>query len=207
MKKNDKKGIEMNKKKSVIASSISLLSSGVVFLGIVGCCGLPILASVLAWVGIGATQIEVLSDYQNYFIGIAVLSLLYGFYVVYFNQTKKRSSSNCCDVHIDQKSESQSCCSLTIEEKTSSKPISCCDNNKSELVKDISSSCCNEKDEESKKEESITSCCGPKESTNKFAKIMLWIGVLALLSCLWGKRQSSSSAPQVTTCCPTQVDK
>lgn len=50
------------------------------------CCGLPILAGVLAWLGIGASQLEFFARYQIWFIAIAVIALLFGFYQLYFRE-------------------------------------------------------------------------------------------------------------------------
>jgi nitrate reductase NapE component len=84
----------MRQKYSVIPASTGIISSLLAFLGIISCCAFPILAAVLAWFGIGATQLNFFADYQYYFLAFAAMSLIYGFYIVYL----KNSESDCCNV-------------------------------------------------------------------------------------------------------------
>ncbi len=78
----------MKKGKSTITGfGASLLA----ILGSITCCGAPIAAGILASVGIGASQLELLNTIQPYLIGIALFSLAIGFYRLYF---KKQTS--CC---------------------------------------------------------------------------------------------------------------
>ncbi|MCY6361594.1 hypothetical protein OXV74_27025 [Bacteroides thetaiotaomicron] len=68
---------------SMIASVISPLLA---LLGVISCCGLPILAGILATLGIGASQLSFFAEYKGWFIGFAIISLLFGFYQVYFKK-------------------------------------------------------------------------------------------------------------------------
>lgn len=67
------------------------LSSLLALLGVVSCCGMPILAAILAALGIGATQLSFFAQYRGWFIGFAIASLLFGFWRAYF---RKRPA--CC---------------------------------------------------------------------------------------------------------------
>lgn len=98
----------MSKKNVVTTSVVGLLSSVLAFLGIIGCCGFPLIAASLAWFGIGASQLGFLSKYQSIFTGIAILALMYGFYKVYFK--KVNSSSDCCVPEENEESSQSSCC-------------------------------------------------------------------------------------------------
>lgn len=100
----------MNKKNEISSSLVSLLSSVLAFLGIVSCCGFPLLAAGLAWLGIGASQLNFLSQYQWLFISISIVALIYGFYTVYF---KKPKSTNCCDTKVEEQTVTNSCCTKT----------------------------------------------------------------------------------------------
>lgn len=82
----------MSKSNTIWATIAGVLSSIFAFLGLVGCCGLPILAGILAWLGIGASQLSFFAAYRWWFIGFAIVALLFGFWQVYF----KRNSS-CCE--------------------------------------------------------------------------------------------------------------
>lgn len=90
----------MSKSKTIWTTIMGVLSSILAMLGLVGCCGLPILASILAALGIGASQLSFFAEYRWWFIGFAILSLLFGFYQVYF---KKKGS--CCGTEKEN-----SCC-------------------------------------------------------------------------------------------------
>jgi len=84
----------MRQKGSIVPAITGIISSLLAFLGVVSCCAFPILAAVLAWFGIGATQLHFFADYQYYFLAFAAMSLIYGFYIVYFKNRK----SDCCNV-------------------------------------------------------------------------------------------------------------
>ncbi|MCT4615308.1 MAG: hypothetical protein N4A49_10590 [Marinifilaceae bacterium] len=94
----------MNNKNEISSSLISLTSSLLAFLGIMSCCGFPILAASLAWLGIGASQLSFLSQYRWLFISISIIALLYGFYVVYLKKNKSykenrnsiEDTNSCC---------------------------------------------------------------------------------------------------------------
>ena len=92
----------MSKRKLVSTTLIGVLSSLLSFLGIVSCCGFPLLAAFLAWFGIGASQLDFFSRYQYVFSCIAILALAYGFYTIYF-KTKKKKQACCSEV-------AESCC-------------------------------------------------------------------------------------------------
>jgi hypothetical protein len=80
----------MKKEKSTLAGF------GAAFLAVLGsitCCGAPIAAGILASLGIGASQLQFLNSIQPYLIGIALLSLLIGFYRLYFKKNKSCCSS------------------------------------------------------------------------------------------------------------------
>ena len=66
----------MSNKKTVWSTVAGILSSVLAFLGIVSCCGMPILAGILAAFGIGASQLSFFAEYRGWFIGFAIVSLL-----------------------------------------------------------------------------------------------------------------------------------
>jgi len=86
----------MRRKSNVVSLIVGLFSSIFAFLGIVSCCGLPILAGALAWLGIGSSQLEFFARYQVWFIAIAVIALLFGFYQLYFRVKKNQNKKECC---------------------------------------------------------------------------------------------------------------
>lgn len=86
----------MRRKSNVVSLIVGFFSSIFAFLGIVTCCGLPILAGALAWLGIGASQLEFFASYQIWFIAIAVIALLFGFYQLYFRTKKNQNKKECC---------------------------------------------------------------------------------------------------------------
>ena len=47
---------------------------------------MPIAAGILAWLGIGASQLSFFAEYRPLFIGIAIVALLFGFWQVYFKK-------------------------------------------------------------------------------------------------------------------------
>ena len=77
-----------NKKSTFTGFGAALLA----LLGTITCCGAPIAAGILATIGIGASQLEVLAGLQPYLIAIAIISLAYAFYKTYF-----KKASSCCD--------------------------------------------------------------------------------------------------------------
>lgn len=86
----------MRRKSNVVSLLTGFISSIFAFLGIITCCGLPIIAGALAWLGIGASQLEFFAKYQIWFIAIAVIALLFGFYQLYFNAKKNQNENECC---------------------------------------------------------------------------------------------------------------
>lgn len=55
----------MSDKKTIWSVIAGILSSVFAFLGIVSCCGMPILAGVLAALGIGASQLSFLRNTRD----------------------------------------------------------------------------------------------------------------------------------------------
>lgn len=90
----------MSNTKTIWSVIAGILSSVFAFLGIVSCCGMPILAGILAALGIGASQLSFFVEYRGWFIAFAILSLLFGFYQVYL----KRPCSCCCQENASDKS-------------------------------------------------------------------------------------------------------
>jgi hypothetical protein len=90
----------MSKSKTIWTTIAGVLSSFLALLGVVSCCGLPILAGILATLGIGASQLSFFAEYREWFIGFAILSLLFGFYQVYFKKKGSccgtQSNNSCC---------------------------------------------------------------------------------------------------------------
>jgi len=84
----------MKKEKSTLAGVGATLLA---VLGSVSCCGAPVLAGVLASVGIGASQLSFLHAIQPYLIAIALISLSIGFYRLYF-----KKSSSCCGTKTEE---------------------------------------------------------------------------------------------------------
>lgn len=99
----------MSKSKTIWATIVGVLSSVFAFLGLIGCCGLPILAGVLAGLGIGASQLNFFAEYRWWLIGFAIMSLLFGFYQVYFKKNK-----SCCETE-----GKESCCTSETEKPKS----------------------------------------------------------------------------------------
>ncbi|WP_165045397.1 hypothetical protein [Dysgonomonas sp. ZJ709] len=103
----------MNKLKTIGSTVVGIFSSVLAFLGLVTCCGLPILAGILASIGIGASQLSFFAEYRIYFIALAIVSLLFGYYQLYFKKQKA-----CCDSTGNDLSEKRnSCCTDQVEEK------------------------------------------------------------------------------------------
>ena len=82
---------------SMIASVISPLLA---LLGVISCCGLPILAGILATLGIGASQLSFFAEYKGWFIGFAIISLLFGFYQVYFKKETCGCGTNVSETNL-----------------------------------------------------------------------------------------------------------
>ena len=62
---------------------LSLGAAGMAVLSGIGCCGLPVLSSLLATLGVGSGFLTALQPFQPYLIGVAVLALGYEFYKAY----------------------------------------------------------------------------------------------------------------------------
>lgn len=105
-----KNSSNMSNKKFITTSFVGLLSSVLAFLGIISCCGLPLIAAFLAWFGIGASQLSFLSEYQYLFTGIATTALLYGFYTIYFKKEKESNSAACCSAEEKETTGETNCC-------------------------------------------------------------------------------------------------
>lgn len=102
----------MNKLKTIGSTVVGIFSSVLAFLGLVTCCGLPILAGILASIGIGASQLSFFAEYRIYFIALAIISLLFGYYQLYFKKQKA-----CCDsTGNDLSKEVNSCYTDQVEE-------------------------------------------------------------------------------------------
>lgn len=88
----------MSKKGIVGTTSVGILSSIFAFLGVVSCCGLPLIAGALAWFGIGASQLSFFAEYRLVFIGVSIVALLFGFWQVYFKRKDACcAATSCCD--------------------------------------------------------------------------------------------------------------
>ena len=66
----------MSNKKTVWSTVAGILSSVLAFLGIVSCCGMPILAGIFAALGIGASQLSLFAEYRGWFIGFTLVWFL-----------------------------------------------------------------------------------------------------------------------------------
>lgn len=109
----------MNKLKTIGSTVVGVFSSVLAFLGLVTCCGLPILAGILASIGIGASQLSFFAEYRIYFIALAIVSLLFGYYQVYFKKQKACCDSTGNELGKELGKEVDSCCTDQIEEKQS----------------------------------------------------------------------------------------
>lgn len=76
----------MSNKKTIWSGIVGIFSSILAFLGVVTCCGMPIVAGVLVTFGIGASQLEFFAAYRWWFIAIAVVALIIGFYQSYIRK-------------------------------------------------------------------------------------------------------------------------
>lgn len=90
----------MNKKKTIWSGITGVIASVLAFLGVVSCCGMPIIAGILATVGIGASQLSFFAEYRGWFIAFAIVSLIYGLHQAYF---KKKSC--CCTEDASEQSQ------------------------------------------------------------------------------------------------------
>jgi len=96
----------MTKTKQVTTAVVGLLTSLLAFLGIVSCCGLPLIAAFLAWLGIGASHLSFFSEYKSVFTTTAIIALIYGFYTIYvqkkadkstqFSNSNDENETKCC---------------------------------------------------------------------------------------------------------------
>jgi copper chaperone CopZ/uncharacterized membrane protein len=84
----------MKREKSTLAGAGAAVLA---VLGSITCCGAPIAAGILASVGIGASQLQFLKSFQPFLIGIAILSLLIGFYRLYF-----KKNNSCCNTETNK---------------------------------------------------------------------------------------------------------
>lgn len=103
----------MKKKNVIVSVVISLFSSIFAFIGVVSCCGFPLLASILALIGIGGSQIEFFAKYKILFQLIAIGSLMYGTYMIYF---RKKLSNSEKEKNI-QNANGNQCCSAKPQNK------------------------------------------------------------------------------------------
>ena len=62
----------MSKSGTIWTMIASVLSPILALLGVISCCGLPILAGILATLGIGASQLSFFAEYKGWFIGFAI---------------------------------------------------------------------------------------------------------------------------------------
>jgi formate hydrogenlyase subunit 3/multisubunit Na+/H+ antiporter MnhD subunit len=79
--------------KKIFLPLVGLGSSVLAFLGVLSCCGFPLLAGVLAWFGIGTSHLHFFSEYRVFFLILALVAIVAGFYQVYFKKSKNES---CC---------------------------------------------------------------------------------------------------------------
>lgn len=86
-----------------MAALAGILSSVLAFLGVVSCCGMPVLAAVLATLGVGASQLNFFNEYRVWFLLFALVMLAYGFYQAYF----KKESNCCCQSDCSDETEQQ----------------------------------------------------------------------------------------------------
>ncbi|UVR20004.1 hypothetical protein NXX17_10175 [Bacteroides fragilis] len=89
----------MSKSGTIWAMIASVLSPILALLGVISCCGLPILVGILATLGIGASQLSFFAEYKGWFIGFAIISLLFGFYQAYF---KKETCGCGCETGVSE---------------------------------------------------------------------------------------------------------
>ena len=111
----------MTRKKLVTIPIVGLLTSVFSFLGIISCCGFPLIAAFLAWFGIGASQLSFFSEYQWLFTGIAMIALAYGFYIVYFKRAKTKPVTDCSTE--ENKELTISCCTPSKKSNWLPKPM------------------------------------------------------------------------------------
>ncbi|MCG8581131.1 MAG: hypothetical protein MI866_14520 [Bacteroidales bacterium] len=142
----------MSQKRLVSTSIVGFITSAFSFLGIISCCGFPVIAAFLAWLGIGVSQLAFFSQYQNWFTAIAIVALLYGFYTIYRKPQPSNKESSCCT-------------SDTPEEQ---------------------------------------SCCSPEKRSNRIAKIMLWLGLIAVSVTFLMNDNKTSEKEKV--CCPSPAE-
>ena len=65
-------------------------------LGISSCCLLPLLLTLFGISGAWMGNLRVLASYQPYFIGVALLALGYGFYLVYWKPSVACADGDAC---------------------------------------------------------------------------------------------------------------
>ncbi len=164
----------MKQNKSIWTSIAGYITSIFAFLGIVSCCGMPIVAGLLSLLGIGASQLSFFEEYKWWFIAISIVCLVWGFIQLY---GKKKSC--CCSCGSDnqddgKKSSKQALAKLFLwigtvltayviiynlsSDKASS---SCCP---AKFEHSVQPGCCGSADDEAEIEfenhSSAPSCCG-----------------------------------------------
>lgn len=91
---NKKGNLFMNSKKSKKGGLWLATGSGILaLLSTIGCCGFPILSTVLATFGIGSGVFSALKPWQPLFLAIAITALAYEFYKAYRPIPKR---ATCC---------------------------------------------------------------------------------------------------------------
>lgn len=148
----------MKKEKSTLAGVGAALLA---VLGSVTCCGAPILAGILASVGIGASQLSFLHDIQPYLIAIALISLAIGFYRLYFKKDQSCCATSSKDANSPSKRKSKLflwvVTALTVGMLIYTNNMNANNNGDSDRVEE---SCCTKPQEK-------TSCC-PKPKAKQF---------------------------------------
>lgn len=222
----------MNNKKTIWSTVVSILSSVLAFLGIVSCCGMPLLAGVLAALGIGASQLAFFAEYRGWFIGLAIVSLLFGFYQSYFR------TCNCCG-NDSEEAKRKKARSIAIQRvflwagaivvtallfagngKQTNTSTSCCPVGQEETI--MQTDCCGNSDTNSQYGRDTmeqTSCCPMQEVKDKPAtgntgqskakqSAPRQKTVTPPVEKKEEKEQSSCcGAPQEPTCCPAETDE
>ena len=168
-----------------ISSITSVFSSLLVIVGITSCCGTPILAAIVSLSGLGSSQISFLAEYQPYFLLLAAISLIIGFYQMYF----KKKSNSCCSAEPTGDSTSKDTKAkstgtlvhkiilwasavilivVLFQVKNTKQDVpadSCCTKVEIKKAKNASGNCCPKKEIE-KDETAVKNCC-PKKETKK----------------------------------------
>lgn len=170
----------MSKSKSLWTSVAGVVTSILAFLGIVSCCGMPIIAGILSLLGIGASQLSFFAEYRWWFVTLSVICIAWGFFQVY---GKKKTDCCSCD---DGKTDNNIKATKQVAAKIilwigllltafivaynllqTEQPTSCCP---SVTKKQTQSEFCGSSSEESEIEfenhSSAPTCCNSEESPN-----------------------------------------